>query len=110
MKLKKGDKVVVIAGKDKGQSGIITKVINEKNQVVVEGVNVKTYHRKPTQVNPEGGIIKQEGPINVSNVMYAEGNKKGPSTVSKIGYRFEKNAKSGKVEKIRYMKKNNQDI
>ncbi|MBS1625373.1 MAG: 50S ribosomal protein L24 [Bacteroidetes bacterium] len=66
--IKKGDKVVVIAGEDKGKKGRVTEILREKNRVIVEGVNVKTKHSKPTSQNPQGGIIKTEGGIHVSNV------------------------------------------
>ncbi len=109
MRVKKSDRVVVIAGKDKGKIGVVIETNSETKKVIVEGINIKTYHKKPTQINPEGGIIKQEGPIDVSNVMVVEG--KGKNVVaSKIGYRYEINEKSGKKNKIRFLKKNNQDI
>ena len=57
MDLRKGDKVIVIAGRDKGKSGVIQKVIPESNRVVVEGINVRKKHQKPTQANPEGSIV-----------------------------------------------------
>ena len=69
MNLKVGDKVVVIAGKDKGKEGKIIKTIRKENKVVVEGVNMVTKHVKPNAMNEQGGIIKKESPIHVSNVM-----------------------------------------
>ena len=69
MRVKKGDTVVVIAGKDKGKKGTVTKVFTKTNKVLVEGVNVITKHQKPTAVNPQGGIINKEAPIHISNVM-----------------------------------------
>lgn len=76
MKLKNGDNVVVITGKDKGKLGKIIKVNKLKNQVVVEGINFQTHHVKPTQKNPEGGLLREEGPINASNVMLNIGDTK----------------------------------
>ncbi len=109
MKIKKSDKVIVIAGKDKGKSGVVIEINKEKNQVVVEGINVKTVHRKPTQQNPEGGVFQVESPINVSNVMLLEG--KGKSAIAtKVGYRFETNEKTGKTKKVRYAKKTNTEL
>lgn len=67
--VKKGDKVVVIAGKDKGKSGQILSVNNEKSAVVVSGVNIQSHHNKPKSQEDKGGILKAEGPINSSNVM-----------------------------------------
>ena len=69
MNLKVGDKVVVIAGKDKGKEGKIIKTLRKENKVVVEGVNMVTKHVKPNAMNEQGGIIKKEAPIHVSNVM-----------------------------------------
>ena len=57
MNLVKGDTVIVIAGRDKGKTGVIQKVIPEQNRVVVENVNLRKKHRKPTQANPEGGVL-----------------------------------------------------
>ena len=69
-KIKKGDTVRVIAGKDKGKEGKVLSVDAKKGKVVVEGVNMLTKHTKPSQANPQGGIIEVEGPIDISNVMY----------------------------------------
>lgn len=68
MKIKKGDKVVVIAGADKGKTGVVQKVLPKLDRVVVEGVNVHKKHKKPTQANPEGAILEIYAPIHVSNV------------------------------------------
>lgn len=69
MHVKKGDKVQVISGKDKGKQGVILSAFPKKNRVLVEGVNIIKKHSKPTQANPQGGIIEKEAPIHVSNVM-----------------------------------------
>ena len=69
MNFKVGDKVVVIAGKDKGKEGKIIKTLRNENKVVVEGANMVTKHVKPNAQNENGGIIKVEAPIHVSNVM-----------------------------------------
>ena len=69
MHVKKGDKVMVISGKDKGKTGVILASFPKKDRVLVEGVNIVKKHAKPSQVNPQGGIISQEAPIHVSNVM-----------------------------------------
>ncbi len=68
MNIKKGDKVIVIAGADKGKTGIVQKAYPKLNRVVVEGVNVRKQHKKPTQQNPEGSIRDIYCPIDVSNV------------------------------------------
>jgi large subunit ribosomal protein L24 len=69
MHVKKGDKVQVISGKDKGKQGVVLAAFPKKNRVLVEGVNIVKKHAKPTQANPQGGIIEKEAPIHVSNVM-----------------------------------------
>ena len=75
MKLKTGDKVVVIAGKDKGKEGKIVAVDKKNNRVMVEGVNMVSKHTKPNAQNQQGGIIKQENFIHASNVMYLHNGK-----------------------------------
>lgn len=67
MKIKKGDKVIVITGKDKGKTGEVTKAMPKESKVVVSGVNVSKRHQKPSQENA-GGIVNKEMPIHVSNV------------------------------------------
>ena len=69
MKLKKGDNVIVIAGKDKGKAGKILVVDRKKNRVIVEGVNMVSKHTKPSPANQQGGIIKKEAAMDSSNVM-----------------------------------------
>jgi large subunit ribosomal protein L24 len=69
MHVKKGDKVMVISGKDKGKSGVILASFPKNSRVLVEGVNIVKKHSKPSQMNPQGGIFSQEAPIHVSNVM-----------------------------------------
>ncbi|GAB6096636.1 50S ribosomal protein L24 [Desulfatiferula olefinivorans] len=68
-KLKKDDKVKIIAGKDKGKIGKILRIINKKSRVVVENINVVKSHQKPSMKNPQGGIIDKEAPVDFSNVM-----------------------------------------
>ena len=96
MYLKKGDKVIVIAGRDKGKTGTIQKVIPESNRVVVENVNVRKKHQKPTQANPEGSIVEVYAPIDASNVMLEDPKTKKPT---RIGH------KEVKGKKVRYAKK-----
>ena len=81
MKLVKGDKVIVIAGNDKGKTGEIQRVYPKTNRVVVENVNVRKKHKKPTQQNPEGSIIEIYAPINASNVMLVDPKTKKPTRV-----------------------------
>ncbi|WP_062349832.1 50S ribosomal protein L24 [Bacillus kwashiorkori] len=84
MHVKKGDKVKVITGKDKGKTGVILAAYPKKNRVLVEGVNIVKKHSKPSQDNPQGGIISLEAPIHVSNVMPLDP-KTGEPT--RIGYK-----------------------
>ena len=72
LKIKKGDTVKVIAGKDKDKEGKVLSVNQKEGTVLVEGINMLTKHTKPSVSNQNGGIIHQEGPIDISNVMYVE--------------------------------------
>ncbi|MBU3078412.1 50S ribosomal protein L24 [Sphingomonas quercus] len=71
LKIKKGDRVVVLSGKDKGKTGEVTQALPKEGKVVVAGVNIATRHRKPTQVNPQGGLERREAPMHVSKVAIA---------------------------------------
>ena len=71
-KIKKGDSVVVLSGKDKGKTGTVTQVMPKEGKVLVEGVNVATRHRKPSQANPQGGIERREAPMHISKVVVAD--------------------------------------
>ena len=82
MNIKKGDKVRVISGADKGKEGVVQVVYPKLNRVVVEGVNVHKKHKKPTQKNPEGSIQEIYAPINASNVMIVDPKTKKPTRVS----------------------------
>ena len=79
-KIKKGDKVVVLSGKDKGRTGEVVKAMPKEGKVIVSGVNVHARHRKPTQLNPQGGIERKEAPLHVSKVAIATADGK-PSRV-----------------------------
>lgn len=82
MNLVKGDKVIVIAGRDKGKVGIVQKVDPKSNRVVVENVNVRKKHKKPTQQNPEGTIMEVYAPIDASNVMIVDPKTKKPTRIA----------------------------
>ena len=84
MKIKKGDLVKVIAGKDKDKEGKVTSIDAKNNKAIVEGINVVTKHSKPSAQNQNGGIIHQEAPIDISNIMLVH---KGKTT--KIGYKMD---------------------
>jgi len=101
MNFKTGDKVVVIAGKDKGKSGKILKTLAKENKVVVENVNVVKKHQKGNGQTP-GGIVDMEAPIHVSNVMIVDPKTKKPT---RIGHSTDKNGK-----KIRVTKKSNSSL
>lgn len=100
MRIKKGDKVQVIAGKDKGKQGVVLQTLPKKDKVVVEGVNIAKKHVKPSQA-ASGGIEEFAAPIHVSNVKLvdAQGN------ATRVGYRFEEDG-----TKVRYSKKSNEVI
>lgn len=90
-KLKKGDKVVVIAGKDKAKEGKILSIDRKNNRVVVEGVNMITKHIKPGRTQQQGGIVNQEAAIDASNVMYMHNGK-----ATRLGYKVETKEVDGK--------------
>ena len=83
-KIKKGDKVVILSGKDKGRTGEVVKAMPKDNKVIVSGINVHARHRKPSQTNPQGGIERKEAPLHVSNVAIAD-----PKTGQPTRVRFE---------------------
>ena len=88
MKIKKGDMVKVIAGKDKDKEGKVISVNKKDNTLLVEGINMITKHAKPSMANQQGGIVHQEGPIDASNVMYVH---KGQPT--RVGFKVENDKK-----------------
>lgn len=101
LKVKKGDKVKVITGKNKGKVGDVIKVLPTENKVVVSGVNLVKKHTKPTQTS-EGGIVQKELPIHVSNVSHVDP-KTGAAT--KVGYKILEDGK-----KVRFAKKSGEII
>lgn len=100
LKVRTGDTVRVIAGDHKGQEGKIQKIIRDKNKAIVEGVNMVSKHEKPSAKNPQGGIVKKEAAVHLSNLSLID--KKGDTT--RVGYRTE----DGK--KVRFSKKSNEVI
>ena len=101
LKIKRGDTVVVISGKEKGERGEVKEVLPKENRVVVEGINVRTRHARPTQNNPQG-LYTFEAPMHVSNVMLVDPNSGEPT---RVGYRF---TDSG--EKVRVARASGKDI
>ena len=94
MKIKKGDTVQVISGNETGKSGRVIKIFRSKEKIVVEGLNMVKKHARPTQENPQGGIIEKEAAIHISNVMFITG---GKST--RIGYKILEDGKKAKYAK-----------
>ena len=99
--IKKGDTVYVNAGNDKGQTGKVLEVLREKDRVVVEGINMVSKHTKPNAQHPQGGIVKQEAAIHISNVQLIDPSSNKPT---KVGY------KTVDGKKVRYAKKSGEEI
>lgn len=68
-KIVKGDRVIVLSGEDRGKEGLVLKIDREKNRAVVEGVNFVKRHQRPTQKNPQGGVVEKESPVNLTNLL-----------------------------------------
>ncbi len=103
-KIKKGDKVFIVSGKDKGKEGEVTKIIKtttNQDKALVQGINLVKRHRKPSQDNP-GGIISEERPIQISNLMIVDPKTKKPT---RVGFKFDK-----KGNKVRFSKKSGEVI
>ena len=105
MRLKKDDKVIVVAGNDKGKTGKILKVFPQDLRVIIEGVNLRKRHTRPSQKSPQGGIIEKEAPIHISNVMILDpkSNKQ-----TRIGSQILIDEKTGKKKIARVSKKSNE--
>lgn len=99
LKIKTGDTVIVNAGEHKGKEGKVTRVFIEDNKAIVEGINMVSKHTKPSAKSPQGGIIKKEAPLHVSNLSLIDPKTK---TATRVGFRVE----NGK--KVRFSKKSNQ--
>ena len=100
-RLKKGDPVVVVTGRDRGKTGEVTRVLSKKNKVLVQGVSVIKRHTAPSASNP-GGIIEKEMPIDISNVSLVDPKDRKPT---KVGYRFLEDGR-----KVRYAKRSGEVI
>ena len=101
MKIRKNDNIIVIAGNSKGSTGKVLKVFPKQNRVIVEGVNIRKRHTKPNQANPQGGIIKQEAAVHISNLMLIEAS---TGKATRIGRKLEDN------KLVRYSKKTGEII
>lgn len=88
-KIKSGDTVKVIAGDHKGSEGKVLRILKDNDRVVVEGVNMVSKHTKPSAANPQGGIVKQEAPLHISNVALVENGE-----AVRVGYKVEGDAKT----------------
>jgi large subunit ribosomal protein L24 len=99
LKIKSGDTVKIIAGDHKGLEGKVVRVYKEKNKAVVEGINMVSKHTKPSAKNPQGGIVKKEAPIHISNLSLIDPKSK---TATRVGTRVEGD------KKVRFAKKSNQ--
>ncbi len=105
MKIRKGDRVVVLSGKDKGVEGIVLSAHPEDRKLIVEGVNIAKRHAKPTRANQQGGIIDKLMPLDVSNVALVGTNGKP----TRAGYRVE-TASDGSARKVRIDRKTGADL
>jgi large subunit ribosomal protein L24 len=101
IKIKSGDVVKVIAGDHKGSEGKVVRVIREDNKAIVEGVNMVSKHTKPSAKNPQGGIVKKEAPIHISNLALVDPKSK---EATKVGFKSEGD------KKVRFSKKSNQVV
>ena len=101
-RIKKGDTVYVNAGNDKGKTGKVLEVITAKNRAIVEGVNMVSKHTKPNAKNPQGGIVKQEAGIHISNLQRIDSAKGGPT---RVGFKINEDGK-----KVRVSKKSGEEI
>ena len=98
-KIKSGDTVKVVTGENKGQEGKVLQILKEKDRVVVEGVNMVSKHTKPSATNPQGGIVKKEASLHISNVALVENGE-----AVRVGYKVEGD------KKVRFSKKSDKAI
>ena len=101
-KIKKGDTVIVLTGKDKGRKGEVIKAFPEESRVIVSGVNIKARHTKPSQADPQGGIKRNEAPIHVSNVAHVDPTSGKPT---RVGFKTD-----DKGRKVRVAKRSGESI
>ena len=94
--IKKGDTVMIITGDSKGQQGKVLKVVTEKNRAIVEGVNLVSKHTKPNAKSPQGGILKKEAPVHISNLMVIDGTGKPTRTGRKLDPKKNKSTRYSK--------------
>jgi large subunit ribosomal protein L24 len=99
-KIKKGDRVVVLAGRDKGRQGEVMQVFPKEERLIVQGLNLVKRHTRPSQTDPQGGIKTKEAPLHISNVAYVDGD----GSPTRVGFRIEGD------KKVRYAKKSGEVI
>ena len=104
-RIRKGDKVIMLTGKDKGRTGEVLKSLPDENRVVVAGINVHARHVKPSQADPQGGIKRTEAPVHVSNVAHVD-----PTTgkATRIGFKYEGTGEQRR--KVRFAKRSGENI
>jgi len=107
LKIKKNDNVIVIAGNKKGKTGKVLKVFPKKQRVIVEGVNIVKRHTRPSQKNPQGGIIKKEAPIHISDVMLIDPKM---NERTRVGSKIILDENTGKKKIVRVSKKSGEMI
>jgi large subunit ribosomal protein L24 len=105
-RIRKGDTVIVLTGKDKGRKGEVLKSFPEENRVLVSGVNIKARHTKPSQADPQGGIKRNEAPIHVSNVAHVDPTSGKPT---RVGFKTIADSK-GEQKKVRFAKRSGVEI
>lgn len=101
MKIKKNDMVMIITGNDRGKTGKILKVFPKTDKVIIEGINMRKRHTKPTQKNPQGGILEKEAPIHASNIMMLDPKSNEPT---RLGAQIILDEKTGKKKRARVSK------
>ena len=101
MKIHKNDTVMVIAGNARGKTGKVLKVYPDRERIIIEGVNIIKRHSRPSQKNPQGGIVQREGTIHVSNVMLIDPKTNEPT---RVGSRVTKDETTGKKQRMRVAK------
>ena len=99
--IKKGDTVYVNAGNDKGKTGKVLEIVTDKDRAIVEGINMVSKHTKPNPKQPQGGIVKQEAPIHISNLNLIDPKSQKPT---RVGYRMDGD------KKVRFAKKSGEEI
>lgn len=98
MKIRKNDNVMVIAGNDRGKTGKVLKVFRKDSKIIIEGINLHKRHTKPSQSNPQGGILEKEASIHISNVMLIDPNNNQPA---RLGSQIILDEKTGKKKRVR---------